>query len=160
MTIPNSLLSLRRTLLRTTTQLAWLAPLLARVAVGLVFLTTGWGKLQHLDAVGQFFASLGLPAPGFMAALTAVTELVGGALLLVGLASRLAALALTVVMTVAIVTAKLASVDGVVSLVGLEEFTYIVVFVWIAVAGPGAASLDQVVGRSLDKAQQTTGGDR
>src|SRR5262245_54364779 len=90
----------------------WLPPLLARVALGVTFVMTGWGKLHSLDSVEQFFAGLGIPAPGFQAALVATVELVGGALILVGLGTRLAAVPLAGVMAVAIATAKWPALEG------------------------------------------------
>lgn len=122
-----------------------LGPLWARVAVGVVFAMTGWGKLHNLDTVGEFFANLGLPAPTFMAALVATTEFVGGSLLIIGLASRLAALPLAVTMTVALATAKRSEIEGLTSLFNQIEFLYLTIFVWIALAGPGALALDRLV---------------
>lgn len=51
---------------------------------------------------GKSLAQLDVPAPIFMGYVVSFTELVGGALLIVGLLSRLAALALTVNLVVAI----------------------------------------------------------
>ncbi|MGB7752167.1 MAG: DoxX family protein, partial [Candidatus Acidiferrales bacterium] len=41
----------------------------------------GWGKLHNLAHVTEFFASLGLPAPGPTATFVATFEFVGGVLL-------------------------------------------------------------------------------
>jgi uncharacterized membrane protein YphA (DoxX/SURF4 family) len=38
-------------ILSISRRLTWLAPLVARVSVGLVFVSTGSGKLRHLDRV-------------------------------------------------------------------------------------------------------------
>jgi putative oxidoreductase len=146
MPAPASMVRLRDRLLGLANKLGWFPPLLARVSIGLVFLQTGWGKLQDLDKVTQFFTELHIPAPAFQARLVAGTEFIGGALLIVGLLSRLAALPLAFSMVVAILTAKRASIDGFGTLFGFEEFTYIVVFMWIAISGPGAVSLDRVLG--------------
>src|SRR5438874_1241787 len=81
--------------------LSFLGPTLARLTLGVVFIGTGWGKLHGLDKVTDFFTELGIPAPGFNAVLVSSAEFVCGALLLVGLLSRLAAIPLIVVMTVA-----------------------------------------------------------
>jgi len=123
-------------------RLSFLGPTLARLTLGVVFMGTGWGKLHSLDKVTGFFAELGIPAPGFNAILASSAELICGALLLVGLLSRLAAIPLIVVMTVAILTAKIDNLHGVSDLLGFEEWTYIVLALWIAVAGPGPLSLD------------------
>src|SRR5271156_6637060 len=65
----------------------------------------GWGKLHNLGHVTEFFASLGLPAPGPTATFVATFEFVGGVLLAAGLLSRIAALGLVIDMTMAYITA-------------------------------------------------------
>src|SRR6266478_1355197 len=110
----------------------WRCSRLAWSSVG-----TGWGKLHDLDKVTEFFTELGIPAPGFNAVLASTAEFVCGSLLLAGLFSRLASLPLIVTMIVAIVTAKRDALHGIADLLGFEEWTYIVLAVWIAVAGPG-----------------------
>jgi putative oxidoreductase len=123
-------------------KLAFLGPTLARLTVGLVFIGTGWGKLHSLGDVTDFFASLHIPAPGFNARLAASTEFFGGLLVLVGLGTRLAALPLAFTMVVAILTAQRADISGLTALVGFEEWSYLVFFIWLAVAGAGPLSLD------------------
>lgn len=129
---------------RARERLAWLGPLIVRVAVGWTFMMTGWGKLHGLDQVTAFFTELGIPAPGFNAHLVAVTEFSCGILLLVGALTRWAALPLIVVMAVAIWTAKRPGMESVTDLLGTEEFTYLAAFVWLALAGAGAASIDHL----------------
>lgn len=128
--------------LSITRTLDGVAPLLARLTLGVTFVGTGWGKLQHLDKVTEFFTELGLPAPHFQAVLVGTTELVGGALLLAGFASRLASLPLLVTMVVAILTAKRADISGVSDLFGTIEWTYLAMLLWLALSGPGRFSLD------------------
>src|SRR5437016_1652181 len=48
-------------------RLWWLAPLLARVTVGWVFVTTGWGKLHNLQKIIDYFTELGIPYPQLQA---------------------------------------------------------------------------------------------
>jgi putative oxidoreductase len=131
--------------LRLLEPLSWLAPLLARLTLGVVFTSTGWGKLHNLDKVSAFFAELKIVAPGFNAGLVAWVELVGGMLLLLGLLSRLAAVPLIVTMVVAICTAKASEIHGLSDLFGLIEWTYLVLLAWIALAGSGKASLDHAL---------------
>ena len=132
-------------LLDIAERLSFLGPTLARLTLGVVFIGTGWGKLHSLDKVTDFFTELAIPAPGFNAVLASSAELICGALLLVGLLSRLAAIPLMVVMTVAILTAKLENLHGISDLLGFEEWTYIVLAFWIAVVGPGPLSLDRLL---------------
>jgi putative oxidoreductase len=75
-----------------------------RIAVGVTFLLHGIDKLSDISGTEQFFASLAIPAAGLVAPLVAVTETVGGLLLIAGLATRLAGAALTVNMAVALAT--------------------------------------------------------
>lgn len=79
--------------------------LILRLVVGATFLVHGLDKLGDLSGAEEFFASLGIPAPGAIAPFVGVTETAGGLLLIAGLATPLAAAALAVDMTVALVTA-------------------------------------------------------
>src|SRR5437762_2911326 len=107
-----SLGRLRLRVLAVLERFQWLALLLGRLAVGLVFLSTGWGKIHSLEKVTAFFQSLGIPAPGFNAVLVGYSELLCGAALVVGLLTRLATIPLIVSMVVAILTAKRDSLHG------------------------------------------------
>ncbi|MEQ8660766.1 MAG: DoxX family protein [Gammaproteobacteria bacterium] len=81
------------------------APLLLRLILAPVMMQAGWNKLAHFESTVSWFGdSLGLPLPALMAALAAATELGGGALLLLGLATRLVAVPLMVTMVVAMAT--------------------------------------------------------
>jgi putative oxidoreductase len=131
------------------TAASWTGPLLVRLTLGVVFLTTGWGKLHNLDNVAQFFTSLEIPAPYANAVLVSSIELVGGIAILLGLGTRIAAALLVGVMAVAIWTAKLPAIHGIADLAGTVEMIYLAAFAWLLVAGPGAASLDRVVDRAL-----------
>jgi putative oxidoreductase len=148
-TLSSFIESLRLRAERVVKQLDWFAPLLGRVTVGVLFISTGWGKVHNLAKVAAFFAELHIPAPALQATFVSYVELIGGALVLVGLFARLASLPLIGSMAVAILTAKADEVHGLPDLFGLVEWTYLVLFVWIAVAGPGRASLDHLLfGRS------------
>jgi putative oxidoreductase len=130
---------------RVVMRLDWFAPLLARVTVGVLFISTGWGKVHNLAKVAAFFAELHIPAPAIQATFVSYVELIGGALVLVGLFARWASLPLAGSMAVAILTAKANEVHDLPDLFGLVEWTYLVLFVWIALAGPGRASLDHLL---------------
>jgi putative oxidoreductase len=128
-------------------KLAWVGPLAVRLTLGVVFAVTGWGKLHSLDDVTEFFASLHIPAPALQATFVSSVELAGGVLLIAGLGTRIASALLIGVMTVAIATAKLPELHGVVDLANTIELTYLVMFVWLVVSGAGAASLDHLIAR-------------
>jgi uncharacterized membrane protein YphA (DoxX/SURF4 family) len=88
-------------------RLAGLAPLIVRVIVGVIMAAHGWQKLMGGPAnFGAFLAQLGVPLPTLMGYVVTFVELVGGILLIVGLFSRLAALLLTIDLSVAIVLVK------------------------------------------------------
>jgi len=139
----------RNQVLAVVDRVRWLAPLLGRLAVGLLFVSTGWGKVHDIAKVTQFFVTLRIPLPGLNAVVVSYTELIGGSLLVIGLFTRLAAIPLLVSMVVAILTAKIGDLHGVFDLVGFDEFTYLVVLAMIAIIGPGAVSLDRVACRKL-----------
>jgi putative oxidoreductase len=74
-------------------------------------------------------------------------EFIGGALLLLGLFTRIAAVPLVIVMIVAIISAKWGDIDSLATLLGFEEILYMALFGWLAVAGPGPVSLDHLLQR-------------
>jgi putative oxidoreductase len=145
----NGIEALRLRALKLFSGLGWLPPLLGRLAVGLLFLSTGWGKVHDIDKVTGFFTRLGIPAPHFHAILVGYSELLCGGALVVGLLTRLATLPLVVSMIVAILTAKRPDLHGLFDLVGFDEFTYLIVLVMIAILGPGAVSVDAILIRRL-----------
>src|SRR5579863_9366340 len=66
--------------------------LAVRLYWGWQFMQTGWGKLTGIGKVVGFFTSLGIPAPALNAYFVSALEFGGGALLILGLGSRLIAL--------------------------------------------------------------------
>jgi putative oxidoreductase len=136
---------------RVSRHLMWLAPLFARITVGWVFLLSGWGKLHNLPQVTENFVGWGIPFPQFFTPLTSGIEFLGGLFLLLGLFTRISAGALGVTMIVAIKAAKWADVDSLETLLGFDEFEYLALFLWLAIAGAGAASLDHLLMRTIHK---------
>jgi putative oxidoreductase len=145
LTISTLIVALRKRALALTSKLDWFAPFVARVTLGVLFISTGWGKVHSLDKVTGFFSELGIPAPHLNAVMVSFVELIGGSLLLLGLASRLAALPLIAAMAVAILTAQRENVHGLPDLFGLVEWTYLALLLWVALAGPGRVSLDHLL---------------
>ena len=125
------------------------ALLLGRLAVGLLFVSTGWGKVHSIPKVTTFVASLGIPMPGLNAVVVAWSELLCGSAIVIGLLTRFATVPLVVSMTVAILTAKRGDLHGIWDLVGFDEFTYLVVLVMLAVLGPGRISIDHALAKRL-----------
>ncbi|MEV4283895.1 DoxX family membrane protein [Nonomuraea bangladeshensis] len=63
------------------------AALVARLCVGGIFFANGWAKLEDgLKLTGSKFLEQGAPAPQAWATVTMLAELIGGALLIAGLA--------------------------------------------------------------------------
>jgi putative oxidoreductase len=84
------------------------ATVLVRLIVGAVFLSEGVQKFLFPAALGAGrFAKIGIPWPGFMAPFDGVFEIGCGLLVLLGLATRLAAVPLIIDMLVAIATTKI-----------------------------------------------------
>jgi putative oxidoreductase len=84
------------------------ATILIRLMVGGVFLSEGVQKFLYPAARGAGrFAKIGLPSPEHLGPLVGTVEIVCGALVLVGLFTRLAVLPLLAVIAVAIVTTKI-----------------------------------------------------
>lgn len=146
-TVMERVTDLRSAALGKLDRLRDLALLLGRLAVGLVFMSTGWGKVHSIDKVTGFFASLHIPAPHFHAYLVGYSELLCGTAIVLGLLTRLATIPLVVSMVVAILTAKRADLHGLFDLVGFDEFTYLVVLVMLAILGPGGWSIDRAIGK-------------
>jgi len=124
---------------------AWAGPLIMRLIVGYTFMLTGWGKLNNLPQMIQNFADWGIPFPNILTPFVSGVECFGGAMLILGLFTRIPAAMLAVVMVVAIKSAKWGDVDSLETLLGFEEVTYFAAFLWLAIAGPGAASLDRLL---------------
>jgi uncharacterized membrane protein YphA (DoxX/SURF4 family) len=83
-----------------------IGPLLLRLYLAPVLIQAGWNKFSAFEDTAAWFGNadwgLGLPLPELMVFLAASAELVGGAMLLVGLATRVVAIPLIATMLVAI----------------------------------------------------------
>jgi putative oxidoreductase len=119
------------------------------VVVGLISLAHGTQKLfgEGFDGVAAMMEGLGVPAPALAAVALVLTEVVGGAALILGLFTRLAAVPLAFSMLVATVLVHLP--NGFFSSNGGIEFTLLLTVACAALAltGPGKASLDHVLAR-------------
>lgn len=73
-----------------------------RVVLGYIFLDAGAGKWRRgISGTGRWMAGLGIPLPQASARLVATVEVVGGMLLIIGLATHWAAVPLAANMLVA-----------------------------------------------------------
>jgi len=81
------------------------APFVLRLFVGVVFLGYGWLHLfGDLGGFAGFLQQVGVPLPGIMAPAVAAVEFFGGVALILGTGTRIAALLLSCVMVVAMIT--------------------------------------------------------
>ena len=134
---------------RVARYLAWLAPLFARITTGWVFMWSGWGKLNNLPQITENFVGWGIPFPQFFSPFVSGVEFFGGLFLLAGFLTRISAGALGVTMIVAISAAKWMEVDSLETLLGFDEFECLALFLWLAIAGPGKLSIDELLTRQL-----------
>lgn len=132
-------------LTETNTTLLNLGILLLRAVMGIIFFGIGTGKvfgwfgLPGLEMTLQFYGNTGIPAP--LAYLSIFTELIGGFLLIVGLLTRPAALAIMINMLVAtIVTLPMGFFT-----VAAQPLILMVSAITILLAGPMAYSIDSLV---------------
>ena len=129
--------------------------LVVRLYWGWQLSQNGWGKLHNLPHVTEFFASLGLPAPGPTAIFVSTVEFLGGLLLAVGLLSRIAALAIVIDMFTAYATADREALLSFFSDPGkfyvADPFTFLFVGLLVLIYGPGKLSLDTLLERLRSK---------
>ena len=122
--------------------------LLVRLYWGWQFMQTGWGKLNNLPKVTDFFTTLGIPMPGITAHFIAGLEFAGGILLILGLGSRLIALLLTVNMLVAYITADREALFSVISnpdkFYAAAPYTFLFASLIVLIFGPGRLALDEL----------------
>ena len=135
----------------TLTRSQWIPQLLVRLFLGYFFFETGWSKVGNLDAMAERFTEWGIPFPAFNAALSGYTELIGGALIMLGLTTRLAALPLCINMVVAILVVNIRKVSGLDEFVELSEPLYALCFVWLFFSGPGRVSLDHLLSALFER---------
>jgi putative oxidoreductase len=152
------------------TVLKWLAnppidgpnsTLLLRLMAGGVFLWEGILKFVYTNQGVGRFTKLGMPFPHFTADFVAILEIVGGILLLTGLATRLIAIPFIVEMIVAILSTKIALYLGTSPLplppapprIGpwavlhevRSEYAQLLTVAFLLLNGPGRLSLDAVI---------------
>jgi putative oxidoreductase len=123
-------------------------PVIVRVVFGGMMFAHGMDKLINGPAgFGSFLTSLGLPAGTTLGWVVTLLELLGGAMLVVGLLSRPVALLLALELIAAIVLVS--GERGLISMEGTgyeRDLAYIAGFLVVTLVGPGRPSLDQFLG--------------
>jgi putative oxidoreductase len=111
---------------------------------------SGWGKLHHLSNVTEFFTSLGLPLPAQTAFAISCLEFFGGVFLAIGLLSRLTALAMTINLIVAYITADREALFSIFSdpdkFYAAAPYTFLFASMLILIFGPGKIAVDTLLG--------------
>ena len=126
-----------------------LALLVIRSVFGVFMLLHGVNKIRSgLDGTAGWFGSIGMRRPALQARTAAWTEIAAGALFAVGLLTPLAAAAIISLMCVAIITVHLKVGFFIFLPGGGWEYcaSIAAVAAAVAVAGPGRASLDDLLG--------------
>ena len=123
------------------------AVVLIRLVVGLVFLSEGIQKFLFPDQLGVGrFLKIGLPAPEVLGPLVGCFEIACGALVVLGLVTRLAAIPLITIMLVAITTTKIPILlkSGFWSMAheARTDFAMLLGALFLLITGAGAWSLD------------------
>lgn len=134
--------------------------LLVRLYWGWQFAQTGWGKVNNIEKVTGFFTSLGIPFPGANAHFIAGLELVGGVLLILGLASRPIGMMLTVNLLVAYITADWEAFTSFISdpdkFIAATPFPFLVASLIVLVFGAGVFSVDHWIANNMKTSRQNT----
>jgi putative oxidoreductase len=132
----------------------WLAILVARLAVGLLFFLSGRSKLfvpEGREQMRQTLLEAHVPFPEFNALFVSTVEFVFGLLLILGALTPLACVMLGGVMIVAIATTALKKIKATSPLGWLSEFLYLpevlylVILFWLFLSSPGWFSIDHLI---------------
>jgi uncharacterized membrane protein YphA (DoxX/SURF4 family) len=152
---------------KLTSRQAPAAVMLIRLMVGTVFFLEGIQKFLYPETLGAGrFAQIAIPAPGVMGPFVGAVETICGALLLVGLLTRLAAIPLLIDISVAILSTKIPILLGhgfwTLTLAKLPrygflsmmheartDFSMLLGLIFMLIAGAGAWSVDAVLARGI-----------
>src|SRR5271166_2683140 len=123
------------------------ALLLIRILVGWVFFSEGIQKFLFPAQLGVGrFEKIGIPSPHVMAPFVGTVEIVCGTLLLIGLFTRLAAIPLLIVISVAIATTKIPMIakSGIWAMLheARVDFSMLLGLLFLLISGAGTLSLD------------------
>jgi len=142
--------------LRLAGALAFLAPLITRLVIGLTFHQTGHGKLLHLDKTASYFTDLGIPFASANAAFISTLEFVGGLCLILGLGTRIFAFLLSCTMIVALLTAERGHFleKFPTELTDVTPVALGLPLLWLVLYGPGSLSIDHWIRKKLGIPEQ------
>ncbi len=127
-----------------------------RLTWGHQFLITGLTKFHSIEEVIQFFITLGFSTPKLAAYFVGSIEVAGGILLILGLASRLVGLLLSILMIIALSTAHAPNLTNFRFLtephllVLQQPYPYLITALLVFFFGPGRISIDAWIKRWVD----------
>jgi putative oxidoreductase len=128
--------------------------LLIRLCWGIQFFQTGMGKLAHIQKIIDYFTSIPIVFPAFNAYLVGSTEMIGGALLTIGLGSRLVSVPLAFTLVVAYLTTeqdalkKLFTFSDINPFLNADPFLFLFACLIVIAFGPGVFSVDYLIERA------------
>lgn len=122
--------------------------ILIRVMVGFIFFTEGFQKFLFPSQLGAGrFEQMGLPTPEFLSPFVASFEILCGALILLGIATRLAVIPIIFIMVGAIVITKLPIILAenfwVMMYISKIDFAMLIGALYLLIEGGGRWSLDR-----------------
>jgi len=126
------------------------AAVLVRVIVGYVFFVEGIQKYLYPDTLGiGRFIKIGIPFPHVTVHISAGAEIICGALLMIGLWTRLSTIPLIINISVAIVSTKVMMFVQKGFWPAVHEsrldFTMLFCLIFLLIAGAGCCSLDKKI---------------
>ena len=130
--------------------------LIGRVLLGVIFLSSGVGKLMNLDAFAGSLAKGGVPMPGAMAMLGGMVETLGGLAVVLGVQVRWAAALMILFVIVATLIAHrfwefAEPARRVQQTQFMKNLSIIGGFLVLLAAGGGRFSLERLWSRDLQK---------
>lgn len=121
------------------------ALLILRIAIGVIFIVHGYGKLfgnmPGMTAFTGMVAGLGFPMPAFFAYCAALSEFLGGIALLLGIWTRVFSVLIMIVMVVALMGVKKFALPQ-----GDPDVALLAIAIAIHLMGPGRFSLAAKMG--------------
>jgi len=146
-------------LAHTGSKLQSLVLLSLRITWGWQLLQAGYGHLTHVEKTVEAFKGWGVPFPLANVYISGSTETIGGALLVLGLATRVIAIPLVFNFLVAYATASRATLvqlvtgpgrlDAYDNFINDSAFPMLILALTMIAFGPGRVSLDHLLKRFL-----------
>ncbi|MGA9572391.1 MAG: DoxX family protein [Lysobacterales bacterium] len=123
-----------------------LASLTGRVLIALIFIISGYGKIGGYEGTQAYMAAMGVP--GSLLPLVIITELGGGVLIVLGLFTRYAALALAGFALLSAFLFHGGSGDQMQHIMFMKNLAIAGGFLFLVATGAGKFSLDSRMGQS------------